>query len=117
MPGISPNWTDSWIDPERFRAEQQSLQHVWTFMGIATDLARDGDWIRASIAMRSVFVERFGSELRGFENVCVHRLHPLRTEARGNGPVLCGFHQWQYNRDGHAVGIPVCNIVFGKTPH
>jgi phenylpropionate dioxygenase-like ring-hydroxylating dioxygenase large terminal subunit len=62
-------------------------------------------------------VQRFGSELRGFENVCAHRKHPLRTKARGNGPMFCGFHQWQYDRDGRALGIPVCNLLFGKAPH
>ncbi len=84
---------------------------------MADEVARDGDWIRASIATRSVFVQRFGDELRGFENVCAHRFHPLRREAKGNGPVICGFHHWQYNRDGTAVGIPICNVVFGKPPH
>jgi len=31
--------------------------------------------------------------------------------------VICGFHAWQYNRDGKAVGIPTCTMVFGKPPH
>lgn len=117
MSGISANWTNTLIDQKSFRGEQQRLEHVWTFVGLADDLVDDGDWIRASIATRSVFIQRFGDELRGFENVCAHRQHPLRTGAKGNGPVRCGFHHWQYNRDGLAVGIPICNLVFGKTPH
>ena len=77
----------------------------------------ESSWFRASIATRSVFVQRFGEELRGFENVCAHRFYPLRLEARGNGPVICGFHGWHYNRDGRVVGAPISNIVFGKLPH
>jgi phenylpropionate dioxygenase-like ring-hydroxylating dioxygenase large terminal subunit len=111
------DWTRSVVDAQAFRDEQRQLEHVWTFLGFADSLKRDGDWFRASIATRSVFVQRFGDELRGFENVCAHRFNPLRTEARGNGPVICSFHHWQYNREGRAVGIPICNVVYGKAPH
>ncbi len=116
MTGFSADWTRPIIDQEAFLDEQCRLAHVWTFLGLDRDLSKDGDWIRASIATRSVFVQRFGDELRGFENVCAHRFYPLRHEARGNGPVICGFHHWRYNRDGHAAGIPLCNWVYGKTP-
>jgi phenylpropionate dioxygenase-like ring-hydroxylating dioxygenase large terminal subunit len=117
MSGFSTNWARPLVDPQAFHDEQRHLAHVWTFLGLDRDVARDGDWIRASIATRSVFVQRFGEELRGFENVCAHRFYPLRREAKGNGPVICGFHHWQYNRDGHAVGIPICTWVYGKPPH
>ena len=111
------NWAQQLLDPQAFRDEQQRLAHVWTFLGITNDVARDNDWFRASIATRSVFVQRFGQELRGFENVCAHRFYPIRHDARGNGPVICGFHHWQYNRDGCVVGAPICKAVFGKLPH
>lgn len=114
---FSSNWAHALVDLEVFRDEQRRLMHVWTFLGLADDVAHDGDWIRASIATRSVFVQRFGQELRGFENVCAHRFYPLRREAKGNGPIICGFHHWQYNRDGRAVGIPICSMVYGKPPH
>ncbi len=117
MPELSSNWAQSLTDPQAFCDEQRRLAHAWTFLGLAEDAAHDGDWFRASIATRSVFVQRFGNELRGFENVCAHRFYPLREEAKGNGPIVCGFHHWQYNGDGRAVGIPICKMVFGKPPH
>ena len=107
------DWARPLVSPEAFAREQALLAHVWTFLGLADDLARDGDWIRASIGTRSVFVQRFGSELKGFENVCAHRFYPLRTAESGNGPIVCGFHHWRYNKDGQALGIPVCEQVFG----
>jgi phenylpropionate dioxygenase-like ring-hydroxylating dioxygenase large terminal subunit len=110
------NWPDALFDPECFRNEQDRLSGVWTFLGFAHDLAMEGDWFRATIATRSVFVQRFGSELRGFENRCAHRSFPLRNADRGNGPILCGFHHWQYDKDGKAVGIPQCTRLFGVTP-
>lgn len=116
-PVIVEDWARSLTDPALFRAEQASLAHVWTFLGLDRDVRHDGDWFRATIATREVFVQRFGDELRGFENLCAHRFYPLRTKERGNGPVTCGFHGWQYNRDGVAVGIPKCTDLYGKPPH
>jgi phenylpropionate dioxygenase-like ring-hydroxylating dioxygenase large terminal subunit len=40
----------------------------------------------------------------------------LRTADKGNGVIRCGFHHWQYNKDGLAVGIPKCKELFGVTP-
>jgi phenylpropionate dioxygenase-like ring-hydroxylating dioxygenase large terminal subunit len=111
-----PDWTRTLTDPAAFEAEQARLGHAWTLLGLTTDLAHDGDWIRARLGGRSVFVQRFGDNLRGFENVCLHRFYPLRTEDRGNGVIRCGFHHWQYNEEGVAVGIPKCKDMFGVTP-
>jgi phenylpropionate dioxygenase-like ring-hydroxylating dioxygenase large terminal subunit len=114
---LSADWARTMVDPESFALEQQSLAHSWTFLGLTRDVENDGDWFRASLATREVFVQRFGTELRGFENICRHRFYPLRLEDRGNGPMICGFHNWQYNRDGLAIGIPQCREVYGALPH
>jgi phenylpropionate dioxygenase-like ring-hydroxylating dioxygenase large terminal subunit len=111
---LPADWARTLVDPAAFAQEQARLAHVWTFLGFTQDLARDGDWITASLATRSVFVQRFGSELRGFENRCAHRFYPLRTADRGNGPVVCGFHHWRYDKDGQAIGIPECEAMFGQ---
>jgi phenylpropionate dioxygenase-like ring-hydroxylating dioxygenase large terminal subunit len=110
---LPADWARTLVDPEAFAQEQARLAHVWTFLGVTHDLARDGDWITASLATRSVFVQRFGGELKGFENLCAHRFYPVRTAERGNGPVVCGFHHWRYDKDGQAIGIPACEETFG----
>lgn len=110
---FAPDWARPLIDPQAFAHEQRCLAYVWTFLGLTTDLAKDGDWFRATLATRSVFVQRFGAELKGFENVCAHRFYPLRTKDRGNGPIVCGFHHWRYDGDGSAIGIPKCQENFG----
>ena len=110
------NWPDALIDPQVFGEEQARLARVWTLLGFAHDVAKDGDWLRATIATRSVFVQRFGNELRGFENRCAHRSFPLRNADKGNGPIVCGFHHWRYDKDGHAVGVPQCIQLFGGSP-
>jgi phenylpropionate dioxygenase-like ring-hydroxylating dioxygenase large terminal subunit len=107
------NWARSLSDDQAFKVEQDRLANVWTLLGITNDLKKDGDWIRATLGGRSVFVQRFGNALKGFENRCAHRSFPLRTSDKGNGPLICGFHHWRYNQEGRAVEIPICREVFG----
>ncbi len=111
-----PRWAHRFIDPDLFEREQAAFGRSWTLLGLLGDIPEKGDWIRASLGSRSVFVQRFDDGVRGFHNVCAHRFYPLRTEDRGNGPVRCGFHHWQYNQDGVAVGIPKCMEMFGVKP-
>jgi phenylpropionate dioxygenase-like ring-hydroxylating dioxygenase large terminal subunit len=110
---FAPDWARTLVDPRAFADEQRRLAGVWTFLGFTSDLAKDGDWFRASLATRSVFVQRFGAMLKSFENVCAHRFYPLRTGDKGNGPIVCGFHGWRYDSDGCAIGIPKCQEQFG----
>jgi phenylpropionate dioxygenase-like ring-hydroxylating dioxygenase large terminal subunit len=113
---IDPSWARALHDPAAFAHEQAQLGQVWTLLGLTVDIPNDGDWLRATLGGRSVFVQRFGDTLRGFENRCAHRFYPLRTEDKGNGVIRCGFHHWQYDKDGRAVGIPKCQEMFGVTP-
>jgi phenylpropionate dioxygenase-like ring-hydroxylating dioxygenase large terminal subunit len=110
---FTAEWARTLSDPQAFAHEQRCLRYTWTFLGFTGDVAKDGDWFRALLATRSVFVQRFGSELKGFENVCAHRFHPLRTKDKGNGPIVCDFHHWRYDKDGLAIGIPRCQENFG----
>jgi len=110
------SWSHALTDEQAFRLEQDRLGRIWTLLGVSHDLRKDGDWIRARLGGRSVFVQRFGSVLKGFENRCAHRFYPLRTADKGNGPIVCDFHHWRYDQDGLAAGIPICREIFGVSP-
>lgn len=110
------DWPKTLTDQAAFRREQAQLARVWTLLGHAGDIAKDGDWFRTTLATRSVFVQRCGAELRGFENRCAHRSFPLRTADKGSGPIVCGLHHWRYDRDGRAIEIPKCRELFGGAP-
>ena len=110
------SWAQALRDPAAFDHEQNRLAQVWTVLGLTTDIPRDNDWIRATLGDRSVFVQRFGDDIRAFENRCAHRYFPIRNADRGNGVMRCGFHHWQYDRQGRAIGIPRCPELFDMTP-
>jgi phenylpropionate dioxygenase-like ring-hydroxylating dioxygenase large terminal subunit len=101
---------------EGFWREQAQVGKIWQLVGLTTSIQSDRDWFRSTLGGRSIFVQRFKEVIRGFENVCVHRGFPLRTEDKGNGPIRCGFHHWQYDQNGRAVGIPKCSELFGAQP-
>lgn len=90
-----------------FAAEQDALaKRCWQFIGPRELWPAPDSWLRRTLFNRDVFIQRFGDELRGYANICQHRGFPLRTEDSGQGLVQCGFHGWQYNRDGVPTGVP-----------
>lgn len=112
----APLWSRAAANEEATIEEQEILGSTWTFVGFLGDLKNNNDWISATLGGRSIFIQRFGDEIRGFENRCAHRSFPLRTAPRGNGQIICGFHHWRYDKDGLALGIPMCQEFFGTTP-
>ena len=112
----SPFWCRAMKSPDAFLEEQEKLGQLWTFLGFETEIPAVNDWFRATLGGKSIFVQRFETGLGAFENRCAHRFFPLRTEDKGNGPIVCGYHHWRYNAEGLALGIPACQDMFDKTP-
>ena len=105
-----------YASPAYFDAEMAVLgERCWQLVGTTRELARHNDWVRARLWGRDVFVQNFRGELRGFENVCLHRGFPIRREAEGRGPPVCGFHAWTYDREGTPVGVSQNEELFGFT--
>ena len=103
-----------YTSPAYFDAEQVTLgERCWQFVGTSRELARHGDWVRASVFGQDVFIQNHRGEWRGFSNVCQHRGFPIRREAQGRGPAICGFHAWTYDADGVPVGVSRNDELFG----
>lgn len=116
QPASKPDSLLAFFEDGAFSREQERLGTTWHCVGRVMDLRQDKAWIRSKLGGRSIFIQRFGDKLKGFENHCVHRGFPLRNEDRGRGPIVCGFHHWRYDSEGRARGIPNCVEMFGKTP-
>ena len=109
-------WLASLCNDRVFAEEQSRLRSYWTFVGFTSDLAAHNDWIRRDLWGRSVFIQNFDGELRGFANCCAHRQFPIRSEDSGNGSVRCPFHHWTYDKTGRAIGVPMSKDLFGGPP-
>ncbi len=111
-----PDWARALSDEAYFAKEQACLGELWNFLGFEGDIPNVNDWFRATLGGRSIFVQRFKEGLRAFENICPHRFNQIRSEDKGNSPVVCSLHHWRFNSNGDAVGIPKCKEYYGKTP-
>lgn len=119
---VNPNprkeaqWIRAATNDADFAREQQQLAHLWHFVAYLQDIPHDNDWKVAHVAGRSIVIQRVSGGVRGFENVCKHRFHPVCKTETGHGMLKCGYHGWQYDQEGRAVVIPQCKMLFDQTP-
>jgi phenylpropionate dioxygenase-like ring-hydroxylating dioxygenase large terminal subunit len=79
----------------------------WLCPGLAAEIPRPGDYLTFSINDQPLFVVR-GQDgtIRGFSNVCRHRMMRL-LEGRGScRTVVCPYHGWSYGLTGELLGAP-----------
>ena len=101
---------------ESFRELERNdiFRTEWLCVGRASALARSGDYLTAQINDQPVVVLRDANgELRGFSNVCLHRMSVL-LEGRGNvRRIVCPYHAWNYSLDGSLAGAPMLDQQAG----
>ena len=89
-----------------FHALEQSriFAREWLCIGRADAIAKPGDYLTHAIGEQPIFVVRGKhSDIRGFANVCLHRMMRL-LEGRGNCKrIVCPYHAWTYDIDGRLV--------------
>ena len=74
----------------------------WFCVGRADALANSGDYVTLDLANQPIIVLRDQEgALKAMSNVCRHRMSTL-LEGRGNTrSIVCPYHAWTYNLDGH----------------
>ena len=97
-----------YVAPEVYQLEQEKIfARSWQYACHDSQLARPGDVVltkSGDIPIMIVCGE--DGELRGFVNVCRHRLHPVAT-ASGHARLLrCSYHGWTYELDGQLKHAP-----------
>ena len=96
-------------DETIFREEQERIfAKVWQFICHESEIARPGDFRRASMAGKPVVVVRTeDGSIRGLFNVCRHRAAEVVREESGNArSFTCFYHHWNYRLDGTLRGVP-----------
>jgi phenylpropionate dioxygenase-like ring-hydroxylating dioxygenase large terminal subunit len=51
-------------------------------------------------------LQNFKGEIRAFANICSHRFNRIQTEPRGNRPLMCAYHGWNFDESGFPRGMP-----------
>lgn len=104
-----------YTDPDIYRQELAGLlSNTWQMAGHASQVEKRGDYFTFRIAEQNLFcVHGRDGKIRSFYNVCQHRAHEL-VEGTGNCKVLvCPYHAWSYELDGHLRSGPNIKVVAG----
>jgi len=89
----------------------------WSCAGRAADIPNPGDYLAYQIGEQPIMLVR-GSDgaVRGFSNVCLHRMMRL-VEGTGNCKhIICPYHGWTYGLDGRVIGAGHMNRTPGYEP-
>src|SRR5262245_17268856 len=79
----------------------------WLCPGRAPDIPGPGDYLTFSINDQPLFVVR-GADgtIRGFSNVCRHRMMRLLEDRGTCRTIVCPYHGWSYGLRGELLGAP-----------
>src|ERR1700738_2620096 len=98
-----------YTDPEQYRLEQQRIFKgpTWSFLCLAAEIAKTGDYVATTIGETSVIVTRDAAgEVNAFVNRCAHRGNLLCFERQGNvKEIKCIYHGWTYDLSGKPTGV------------
>ena len=98
-----------YTDPEQYRLEQERIFKgpTWSFLCLAAEIVRPGDYIATTIGETAVIVTRDAEgEINAFVNRCAHRGNLLCLERRGNvKEISCIYHGWTYDLSGKLTGV------------
>ncbi len=89
------------------REMEEIFAREWYCVGRADQFAKPGDYVATELAGRPIFVVRDKEgALRGFSNVCRHRMSTLLEGTGNTGSIVCPYHAWTYGLDGKLRGAP-----------
>jgi len=97
-----------YVAPEVHQLEQEKIfARAWQYACHDSRLGKPGDVVLTKSGETPIMIVcGKDGELRGFVNVCRHRLHPVAT-ANGNARLLrCSYHGWTYELDGRLKHAP-----------
>ena len=106
---------DVYVDPEIFELELEHLfPNSWVYVGHASQLAKSGDFITASIGRQPVLAVRHSDgAINIFHNRCPHKGTKIASEPCGNTGKFfrCPYHAWSFKTDGSLLAIPLKRVT------
>jgi Rieske 2Fe-2S family protein len=105
--GLPAAW---YHDPAHYRRELDAFWYRgWIAACREEEIPAAGDWVTVRIGTQSLVVLRNESGLKAFHNTCRHRGSILCEKDSGKftrSRIVCPYHAWTYDLDGHLVGTP-----------
>ena len=106
-------------DPQQFELERDRVfRRTWLHVAREQELPGPGDYLVKEIAVLGASLLLIRGEdgvVRGFHNVCSHRVNKLVWEPCGNAGrgFSCKFHAWTYDLQGRLVFLPDAEMFPG----
>ena len=95
------------MDDGLFQKEKQAIfVPSWNFIGLSNNLENEKSYFISQICETRIFAQKNKERIEVFSNSCPHRMHPLRKNATGRGPIVCPYHGWSFDYDGKLKKIP-----------
>ena len=91
---------------------------AWLIGGLASQVAKPGDFFTYDIGRESILVTR-GEDgvVRAFYNVCPHRGKRLVMEEEGHSKrIACSYHGWRFTSEGELNFVPCPEDFAGGSP-
>ena len=100
---------------EFVRAEEDHIfRKEWFCVGRASSLANPGDYVTLELSHQPIMVIRgHDGKLRAQSNVCLHRMSILLNGSGNTRGIVCPYHGWSYNLDGHLRAAPAMKLNEG----
>lgn len=86
------------------RELERLFESGFEFVCLLSEVANDRDFVCIDYRGCAVVVQNFKGELKAFQNVCTHRFNAIQFQERGNRPLTCQYHGWNFNSDGCPIG-------------
>lgn len=105
-----------YLDAQIFRQEQSHIfRKLWLFAAFRTALAEPNAFSTLELGGLPILLQNCDGEIRAFENLCPHRKMPLQIEAFGQARMICPYHGWVFDTDGHVKTIPSEQRLYSYT--
>ena len=96
-------------DPAVYRFEMNAIFHrKWQYFAPLAQASNPGDVVTGMVGTTPIVVVRTkDGELRGFVNMCRHRMFPVVEKNASNCTrLMCRYHSWTYSLEGKLVRAP-----------
>ncbi|MEM9163994.1 MAG: aromatic ring-hydroxylating dioxygenase subunit alpha [Cyanobacteria bacterium P01_F01_bin.4] len=100
---------EHYTDPAWLLVEQTHIfQRTWLYVGDSAQLTVGQAWVRQIAGQPVVITCVAPGEFKAFHNVCPHRASLLCNETgiHTQKHLVCPYHAWVYDLQGHLVGAP-----------